>query len=224
MGYYIDLDKITIDEYKVKLKTAYLPPSRMMLRENPDERFGYFKSIGINNVQELLQLLKKKDRLDELSKVGCLAGDYLKILLRELNSLLPKPNNIRDFTGISPDTVQRLEKAGIKNTVKLYSRIVNKANRAELAETTGIREPEITVLTKLTDLSRIRWVGATTAQMLHDIGFDTVKKVSEANGEDLHEKINRLNKERSIFKGHIGLNDIHILIDTAKEVPFDIEY
>jgi hypothetical protein len=29
MGYYIDLAKITIDKYKSKLESAYLPPGRM---------------------------------------------------------------------------------------------------------------------------------------------------------------------------------------------------
>ena len=43
MGYYIDLEKISIDDYKVKLQSAYLPPSRMVLKERLDERFGSFK-------------------------------------------------------------------------------------------------------------------------------------------------------------------------------------
>jgi hypothetical protein len=121
MAYYIDLAKITIDKYKTKLESAYLPPSRMLLKERLDERFGFFKSIGIKNVKELIQVLKKKDQFAKLQEVDCLSCDYLTILLRELNSTLPKPNKIKEFTGISNDTVVRLEKIGIKNTVKLYS-------------------------------------------------------------------------------------------------------
>lgn len=97
MGYYVDLRKITIEDYQKKLEYAYLPPSRMVFKEKLDERFGYFKNIGIKNVKELIQLLKKKDKFTELSKVDCLSGDYLTILLRELNSTLPKPNKIADF-------------------------------------------------------------------------------------------------------------------------------
>lgn len=63
MGYYIDLEKITIDDYRIKLESAYLPPSRMILKEKLDERFGYFKSIGLRNVKELIQLLKKKGQV-----------------------------------------------------------------------------------------------------------------------------------------------------------------
>lgn len=224
MGYYIDLEKITIDEYKTKLEFAYLPPSRMMLKENREERFAYFKSIGINNVKELIQLLKKKDKLSELQKVECLSGNYLAILLRELNSILPKPNRIKDFTGLPKGTADRLEKIGIKNTLKLYDRILNSQLRIDLSEITGIPDSVIIELTKLTDLSRIKWVGVTFARMLYDIGSDTVEKASEADPIKLHQRINQNNKEHVYFKGQIGLNDIKIFIDAAKEIPLDIEY
>jgi hypothetical protein len=224
MGYYIDLETISIDEYREKLKSAYLPPSRRILRERTEERFGYFKEIGIKNVKELIQLLKKKDEFDELQKIDCLSGDYLTILLRELKSTLPRPNRIKEFPGISAITSEALEKIGIKNTVKLFPRIINSMARKELAEITGLNKSEILELTKLTDLSRIKWVGVTFARILYDIGIDTVEKVSFAKPEELHQMINHYIKETDIYRGQIGLNDLKILIQAAGEVPDDIEY
>lgn len=224
MGYYIDLGKITIDAYLTKLESAYLPPSRLILKEKLDERFGYFKSIGIKNVKELIQLLKKKDKFAVLSNVDCLSGDYLTILLRELNSTLPKPNKITDFTGISKDTISKLEKTGIKNTEKLYDKVIKKADRSKLAETIKITERDILELTKLTDLSRIKWVGVTYAQILYDLGIDTVEKVSKSDPIDLHTMINQMIKKKNIFKGSIGLTDVKILIEAATEIPLEIEY
>ncbi|MGD2036089.1 MAG: DUF4332 domain-containing protein [Bacteroidales bacterium] len=224
MGYYPDLAKVTIDDYKSKLESAYLPPSRMILKERLYERFDYLKSTGIKNVEELLRLLKEKSKFAELQKAGCLSGDYLTILLRELNSMLPKPNKIREFPGISDDTVSKLEKTGIRNTVNLFDRVINPEKRKELASLTGINDQIILELTKLTDLSRIRWVGTTFARMLYDLGIDTVEKVTKADPVDLHTKVNRLNKEKSIYKGQIGLNDMKILVNTAKDVPLEIEY
>jgi len=224
MGYYIDLEKIAIDDYRVKLESAYLPPGRMVLKDRLDDRFGYFKSAGIENVQELLQFLRKKDKFTELSKIECFSGDYLTILLRELNSTLPKPTKIADFRGISKSTIDKLEKTGIKNTEKLYAQVITKSDRKRLAENTGIDYSDILELTKLTDLSRIKWVGATFARMLYDLGVVTVQKASESDPADLHERINRLNKEKSFFKGQIGLNDIKIFINAAKDVPMEIEY
>ncbi len=224
MGYYIDLEKITIDDYRVKLVSAYLPPSRMILKDRLDERFGYFKSMGIKNVNELIKLLEKKDSFAELSKHACLSGDYLTILLRELNSTLPKPNKISDFTGISKEIVDKLAKIGIKNTRNMYDKVITKADRKKLADSTGIGDKEILELTKLTDLSRIKWVGVTFTRMLYDLGVDTVEKSSKSDPEDLHARINQLNKEKSIYKGHIGLNDIKIFVNAAKEIPLEIEY
>jgi tRNA U55 pseudouridine synthase TruB len=224
MAYCIDLEKITIDDYRLKLETAYLPPSRLILKDRLDERFGYFKSIGIENVQELIRLLKKNDKFAALSKVECLSGDYLTILLRELNSTLPKPNKISEFQGISIDTVMRLEKIGIKNTENLYKKVISETNRQHLAEATGINQNVILELTKLADLSRIKWVGVTFARMLYEIGIDTVSKASNADPEKLHVSINQYNKEKSIYKGQIGLNDMKIFVNAAKDLDLDIEY
>ncbi len=205
MGYYIDLERISIDDYQTKLESAYLPPSRLILKEKLDERFGYFQNIGIKDVKGLIQLLKRKDKFDELSKVDIFSVDYLKILLRELNSTLPKPNKIADFPGISKNTIDKLEKIGIKNTEKLYDKVLTRSDRQKLADSTGINYSEILELTKLTDLSRIKWVGVTYAQILYDLGADSVKSVSEFDPVDLHARINQRIKENDIFKGVIVL-------------------
>lgn len=150
-----------------------------------------------------MQLLKKKAAFDELSTVACFSGDYLTILLRELKSTLPKPTKIADFNQISKQTIDKLANAGIANTEKLYDRVLTKNDRQKLVETTGIEYSEILELTKLTDLSRMKWVGATYARLLYDIGMDTVVKVSNADPVELHAKI---------------------LVDVAKDLPLEIEY
>lgn len=224
MGYYIDLEKISIDDYFKKLESAYLPPSRMILKEMVEERSRHFKSLGIKNVKELISLLKKKDTVAKLSKVDCFSDDYLTILLRELNSSLPKPNKIAEFAGISKDTVEKLEKIGINNTEKLYDKVLKKVERQSLSGLTGIKEDEILELTKLADLSRIKWVGVTFARLLYDLGVDTVEKVSKADPVDLHTRLTQMNKEQNLYKGQIGLNDMRILVNAASEVPLEIEY
>jgi hypothetical protein len=224
MGYYIDLEKISIDEYREMLKKVYLPPSRMILKEDLELRFNHFKSVGFKNLKELSQLLKKKDGITTLQENNYFKGNYLTILLREINSMLPKPNKIKDFKGIDSNTVYCLEKIGIKDTYKLYDRVLKQKNRKELAQITGLTQFIILELTKLADLSRIKWVGTTFARMLYDIGVDTVEKASKVDPVNLHNQINKYNKENGLYKGHIGLNDIKIFVDAAKEVPIEIEY
>ncbi len=224
MGYYSDLASISIDNYRSKLESADLLPSRMILKERLEERFNYFKSIGIKKVLDLQKLLKMKEKLAELAKVDCFSEDYLVILLREINSIQPKPNKISEFIGISPETVLKLEKIGIKDTVKLFDHILTPESRKELAGKTNISEAEILEMTKLTDLSRIKWVGATFARMLYNVGIDTVEKASKADYVELHQKINHINREKNFYKGQIGLHDIKLFVDAAKEVSLEIEY
>ena len=196
----------------------------MILKEKLNERFECFENIGIKNVKELIQLLNKKDKFAELSKIDSLSGDYLTILLRELNSTLPKPNKISDFIEIAKVTISSLEKIGITNIEKLYNKVIKKSDRQKLADSTGIKYQDILELAKLADLSRIKWVGVTYAQMLYDLGLDTVEKVSESDPIELYARINQMIKEKNIFKGAIGLNDVKILIASASELPFEIEY
>lgn len=224
MGYYIDLEKISIDEYKNKLKNAYLPPSRMILKESTEEIFSFFKFIGIKNIQELIQTLKNKNKFETFAQLGFLDKEYLTILLRELKSIHPKPNKICDFKCISTETIEELEKIGINDTFKLYDLVITPQQRKKLAKSTNITDEEILKLTKLTDLSRIKWFGVTFATLLYEIGVDTVEKVSKSDYNDLHQKINQTNKELGIFKGSIGLNDTKILIEAAKDLILDIEY
>lgn len=224
MGYYINLTTITLDAFKEKLRNAYLPPSRAILKERLDERFAHFAKAGIKNLKELQQTLKKKNKLDALSEEICFKGDYLTILLREINSTLPKPNKISDFIGITAETAAKLERVGVKDTQKLYDKVKTPQSRNELSKITGISPDIILELTKLTDLSRIKWVGATFARMLHDIGVDTVEKACSIDPNTLYEKINQINKDRNYYKGQIGLNDMRIFVNAAKDLPLDIEY
>jgi hypothetical protein len=224
MGYHIDLGQISIDGYAAKLPTAYLPPSRRVLKERVGERFGHFKALGVENVKGLMQLLKSKEQNTALQKLECFKRDYLVILLRELNSMLPKPNKIRDFRGISTETVSRLEKIGIKNTAQLYPKVLTPGLRQNLAAEASVPIAEIIELTRLTDLSRIRWAGATFARMLYDLGIDSVEKVTKASPEMLHERVNKFNKEKQVYKGTIGLNDFRVFVEASKEVPLEIGY
>lgn len=224
MGYYLDLSAISLSNYKEKLKNGDLLPSRMILKDKIDERFGYFTKNGINNVEGLLKFLKKKGQIEKLSTEGIFSEDYLKILLREINSLQPKPNKFSDFEGISADTVLKLEKAGIKYTAAFYDKVKTTQMRKALADNTGIHEEEILELAKLTDLSRIRWVGAAFARMLYNVGIDTVEKAAAANPVELHETINRINLEMGFYKGKIGLHDMQLFVEAAKEITPEIEY
>ena len=224
MGYYINLSRISLEQYIIKLKTGYLPPSRKLLLDDIENLFQRIKNQGIENVEELRIALKTKKKLEEFSVKNRLPLEYLVILIREINSSIPKPNKIKDFPDISPEVIEKLELIGVKHTLQLYERVRTSFNRKKLVADTGISYEVILRLTNLTDLSRVRWVNHTFAFMLYEAGYKTVKELADANAIELHKAIKDLNNEREFFKGNIGLNDIRICINAAKEVPQDIKY
>ncbi|MGB5818178.1 MAG: DUF4332 domain-containing protein [Saonia sp.] len=224
MGYYIDLKSIGIDKYKEILRTTHMIPSWKVLENNIDENLDTIKKYNIENLDELLIALKDKDRIQEFSKKSGLPENYLTVLKRVVKGYRPKPNRIKDFPCISENTIYELEKSGIKNTLSLYEKVLTDKARKELSEKIGIGDNEIMVLTKLTDLSRIRWVNHTFAYVLLESGYDTAEKVAKADYLELYEKIKKLNKERQIYNAHIGANDMKMCIEAAKGLDIEIEY
>jgi len=223
MGYYIDLTGINIDEYREILKSADLLPSQMILRDNIDEIFGRIKMQEIENVEELRKALGSKKKLQGFSEQSGISEDYLKILIRNVNSYRQRPSKIRDFPDVSEDTISKLEDLGIKNTLQLYDRILTPQSRYEISSRTGISESDLLRLAKLTDLCRIRWVGHTFAYVLLEAGYDTAEQVANANHNQLYEQVKELNEEKQIFRGHIGLHDMKLCVEAARELPFEIE-
>ena len=112
----------------------------------------------------------------------------------------------------------------LKASVKLFDKVLTPESRKKLAAETNISGVEVLELTKLTDLSRIKWVGATFARMLFYVGIDSVEKASKADYVELYQKIIHINKENNFYKGQIGLHDMKLFVDAAKEVAIEIHY
>lgn len=224
MGYYINLKDISIDQLKVILLHADLLPSRNVLKENIDARFNIINEHNISHVEELQKTLKSNKKLQEFVKLSGLEEDYLKILIREINSYHPKPNKFKDFPNIEVEVVSKLESEGVTNTFQLYDQVLNLERRIELSKRTGIEISEIVRLTKLADLSRIRWVNHTFAYVLLEAGYDTAEKVANADYEELYHTVISLNDERRIYKGNIGMHDMKLCVQAAKEVSIDVIY
>lgn len=224
MGYYIDLKNISIDKYKEILKSAVLIPSWSVIERDIDKNFDIIKNHKVSNLDELLLALKDKEKIHEFSKQTGLQEDYLVILKRVVNGYRQKPNAIKDFTCITEDTVVKLEKAGIKDTLRLYDNILTDKRREALSNETGISKDEMLKLAKLTDLSRIRWVNHTFAYVLLEAGYDSAEKVANADCQELYYAVKKLNEERKIYNAHIGVRDMKMVVEAAKELKFEIEY
>jgi len=63
MGYYIDLSKMSLNEFKENLKSRNLLPSQQILKKDIDKNFNVIKKQNIENLHQLQQALKTKKKL-----------------------------------------------------------------------------------------------------------------------------------------------------------------
>lgn len=224
MGYYIELESITIGKFSERLKSGFLLPGMMILRANVDEHFEHLKGQGINNLAELQSAIKSKKKLEEFSLHSGLPVEYLTVLRREINGFLPKPIPLAKFKDIKPETVERLGALGIKNTKELFDWVLTPYAREELASKAGVEFSEIMTLTSLSDLARIRWVGPSFANFLLKAGYESVSDVASTPYEQLYGGLKKFNETEKIYKGKLSVGDMELCVKAAAELPADIEY
>jgi hypothetical protein len=120
--------------------------------------------------------------------------------------------------------VDKLKKIGINDTYKLYNAVLTIEQRAELVRQIDIPPTDLLMLTKLADLSRIRWVNHTFACVLYKIGYDTAEKIAASDAQILYETVKQYNDANAVYKAHISVRDMKMCIDSAKLLTFEIEY
>ena len=223
-NYYIDLEIYSLARFKQELIKSELLPSRRILKEQIDNRFKILEQNGIENLQDLVNLLKTPKKAKEFAERSGLPQDYILILRREVNSYLPKPVPLEKFPGIEKNTLNKLNSNGIKNTGHLFKIIKTHEDRAKLAAETKTNPEEIVELTKLTDLSRVKWIGPVFARMFLDSGTDTVEKLSKADAKTLYRKLIEINEEKGYTKGRFIESDVELCIKVSKMVPRAINY
>jgi hypothetical protein len=223
MSYSIDFGEISLEDYKKSIQNKSFIPSRQILKDEADINFSAFEKADIKNLEELFSIIKNKKKKVELLKDKNVSEEYLTVLLRELNSIKSKPLKLSEFGWISGDTLDKMAGAGIKNTQILYEKLGKAGAREMFLKTVDVDEGELLEILKLSDLTRIQWVNSNFARALLKSGFDTVKKVADADYEDLYNKVTEKNKELELYKGKIGLNDMKLCVEAANMIDAEIE-
>ena len=222
--YHIDLEQFSLEKFKRILETSELLPGRVVLKEKLAERFAILESTGISNLNEFIEALKTKGRLERFAQESGLPKDYLVILRREANSYLPKPFNLKDIPGVAPAHIERLASVGIKHTRHLFERARSKRDRAELSRLADVPGADLLELVKLSDLARIGGVGPVFARLLYEAGADSLEAFLRRSPEELFERLNAINAEQGYTRIMASLKDIKRCLETAKELPQVVEY
>ena len=217
--YQIDLAKYSLAKFKRNLGSRDLIPSRVSLKEKLDERFKVLEDSGITYLQELIDRLKTKPKIEAFSMDTGLPIDYLTLLNREAKSYRQNPVRIDQFRGIAKEYVESLDAEGIRNSRQLFDKAKGRIERELLARRADIPIEVMNELVSLSDLVRAYGVGPVFARMIYDVGIKTIKEFVETTAEEFI----RIYEEKEGKKADFGVHEIQFSIELAKELDIALE-
>ena len=223
--YHISLKEVSLEEYQKILKSKKLLPGRRILEKNISENFETMHKIGIKNLEELLEQLKNKKKIENFKDKTGIPENYLLILKREIKSYLPNPVSLAKFPGINQGYVDQLADMQIKTSKQIINQVTNQKELFNLSIRSSIPLNDLLEMFWLSDLVRISGVGPIFARMMLDNGTNTTEKVANYNPKHLFEELKLLNEKRNYTKAKFTEDDFFYCINFAKKLPkiFEIE-
>jgi hypothetical protein len=223
--YHMNLKEFSLEQFKGILQTGHLLPSERILAEDIQHRFEIVASMGITDLQTLVETLSTKKKLETFAQKSGLPLDYLTVLRRRANTYTPRPVALDSFPGIAPEYLQCLAALGIKDTKQLFDRAWTIQGRAELAKIAAIPEPALLELVKLSDLARAPYVGGVFARLFYEAGADTLAKLAGSPPDTLCERLRAVNEQYHFTKAGIpSVSDMTASLEIYKLIPPVVEY
>lgn len=199
MKYSLDLERLSLEEYKILLIQQDLLPGRRVLWENMDHNFASFESSHIKTVGQLKKSLSTPLKIAVLSSESGISEDYLVILRREIGSLDQKPVPLSAFPGIDSSRLAKLLETGLKTSKEYWEQNQNASDE----------------LFCLCDLVRINGVGPVAARAFYEAGYRSAYAVATASAETMLEKVSAANVANHYYKAKLGMKDMQFCIDYA---------
>ena len=222
--YYRNLEDFCLQRFKKRLATEEVMPARQVLKEDLDERFQVLETMGITNLQELIDALRTKKRVTAFAQQSGLPHNYLVILGRQARSYVPKPVYFGQIPGLDPGHVARLEAAGIKHSKHLFERALTPADRLALSEETGLAESNLLEYVRMSDLARILGVGPVFVRLFRAAGVGSLEDLSGRSPEELWSQVNAVNDAQGLSSVLPSLKDMAHSVAEAQELPHVVKY
>jgi hypothetical protein len=218
-SYFLDTSKFSLDKFRDILKSKDILPGRLVLKDQIDERFILFKSIGLRSLSDLLEALKTKPRIEQFSKESGLSSDYLTILRREANSYISDPVRLSEMPFAEFEIIELLEQNGIKDSKQLYITAIKSTDRFLLSNRLGVSDDKILELVNLCDLVRITGVGPVFARIIYDSGIHSVRDFLSVDADELYARLSKTNIENGFTKARFTQKDIEYCLELGSELP-----
>jgi hypothetical protein len=135
-----------------------------------------------------------------------------------------QPFALRDFRGVDPAYIDRLEQAGIKDVEQMLAAGGTPRSRQALAAKSGVPQEAILEFVKLSDLARIPGLKRIRARLYYDAGVDTVEKIAAWEPQALLAMLTDF-VEQSGFDGMAPLpKEVQHAVQTATKLPLVVDY
>ena len=131
---------------------------------------------------------------------------------------------LRDFRGVNPEQVAKLEAQGIRYTEQLLAAGGTHGDRAALAAKAGVPESVVLELVRLSDLARLPGVKGIRARLYYDAGVDSIERMAAWEPQALLRMLGDY-VERTGFDGIAPLpKEVQSCVARARGLPRIVEY
>ena len=222
--YYINFQDFSLARLQDNFQSGEVLPARQILKQDLGRRFQILSSLGLHSLDDLISALKTKQKVEKFSRQSGLPLEYLVILRREVRSYIPKPVYLGEIPGVDGNAIEKLASVGIKHSKHFFERGQSNKMREKLALDTGISKKILLELAKLSDLARVRGIGATYTRLCYETGADTLEKMAGWDPEDLRQAALQVNQEQGITKVVPPLKDFKQYVELAGDLPKQMEF
>lgn len=199
MKYNLDLERLSVHEYRDLLTQQNLLPGRRLLWQDIDKNFAVFESKGITSVADLKKSLSTPKRITAFATESDISEEYLVILKREIGSLEQKAVPLSAFPGIHASLLEKLGEFGLRTSKEYWEQKHDASNE----------------LFSLCDLVRINGVGPVAARAFYEAGYHSASEVAAASAQGMLEKVSAVNEAHHYYTAKLGIKDMQFCIDFA---------
>jgi predicted RecB family nuclease len=132
--------------------------------------------------------------------------------------------SLKKLNGLGADTIERLKTAGIRTSDKLLASTKSLKGRKDLARRTGIEATRLLRFANLADKLRVKGLGEGYAELLTQVGVDTVRELKYRNPEKLAAAMRKKNEKLKLVRLVPTEKAVGRWIEEAKKLPQEISY
>jgi predicted RecB family nuclease len=132
--------------------------------------------------------------------------------------------SLKNLNGLGADAIERLKTAGIRTSGKLLDSAKSLKGRKDLARRTGIEARRLLRFANLADKLRVKGLGEGYAELLSQVGVDTVRELKYRNPEKLAAAMRKKNEKLKLVRLVPTEKAVGRWIEEARKLPQEISY